>query len=433
MQQRSSPGRRPRLFVLSELYYPEETSTGYFVTRIAEGLAQVLPTTAICSQPTYSRRGTRAKREETRHGVLILRSRSTVLDKNVFVLRLLNFATTSLSIFATALRRIRRNDIVLVVTNPPLLPFMAAIACRLRGARLVLLIHDVYPDVMVAAGLMGASSAPRRMWDALTRRLYAFAHRIIVLGRDMETRVCGKLERIADRVLVIGHWADLDEVVPLPRESNPLLRTLGLESKFVVQYAGNIGRTHDIEVLVEAAEALAADYSDVHFLFIGSGAKKDWLVQQVRVRGLTNVTVLDSVPRSDLTVMLNACDVAVISFVKGMAGVSVASRMYNILAAGRPIIAVADEDSELALVVREEAVGWQVSSHCPRAVVDAVLAARADPQARLKMGRRSRKAAEEKYSFAGVLEAYIAAMEQLIAQGQSASPDSEREVRVSRS
>jgi colanic acid biosynthesis glycosyl transferase WcaI len=141
-----------RLWVVSELYYPEETSTGHFLTHIAEGLAAHYPVSALCSQPTYSKRGSRAPRREVRHGVEIHRGLGTTFDKDVLPGKLANALTISLSLFLTALRRFRRGDVALVVTNPPFLPFLTRLACALRGARCVLLIHDVYPETLIAAG-----------------------------------------------------------------------------------------------------------------------------------------------------------------------------------------------------------------------------------------------------------------------------------------
>jgi glycosyltransferase involved in cell wall biosynthesis len=201
-------------------------------------------------------------------------------------------------------------------------------------------------------------------------------------------------------------------VVPLRKEDTRLIRDLGLAKKFVVQYSGNIGRTHGLESLIDAA-LLLRDQPDIHFLFIGSGAKKPWLEKTVNELGLVSVTVLPLQPRDELCQSLNACDVAVISFVPGMAGVSVPSRMYNILAAGKPIIAVADEESELALVVREEGIGWVVPPNQPAKIREAALQARNDPETLRHMGRKARAVAEQKYSKSAVMEAYRALMQQV--------------------
>jgi glycosyltransferase involved in cell wall biosynthesis len=183
------------------------------------------------------------------------------------------------------------------------------------------------------------------------------------------------------------------------------LERLGLSDRFIIQYSGNIGRTHGVEQLAVCAEQLENDPT-VHFLFIGFGGKKLGLAQYVKERGLSNVTIMDYRPRAELSVSLTACNVTIISFVRGMAGVSVPSRMYNVMAAGKPIIAVADPGSELALVVKEEDIGWVVPPGDVDGLRMAILEAKANPDLLVQMGQRARRAAETKYSFERVNQAY---------------------------
>jgi colanic acid biosynthesis glycosyl transferase WcaI len=394
-----------KVWIVSELYYPEETSTGYLLTKIAEGLAEHRRINVLCAQPTYSARGVRAPSQEERNGVTIYRCRATTFDKNKLLLRLINLVTISLSIFLQAVRKIGKQDCVVVVTNPPLLPFLVAFACSLRGAKCLLLVHDVYPEVLIASGISQPHSVFTRLIAWLNRRLYGNVERIIILGRDMERIVSKKFEKDSRRTVIITNWADLDQIFPSPRNQNSLLEELGLSKKFVIQYAGNMGRTHGLESLLESARRLS-EIGDVHFLFIGSGAKKRWLEEAVANHEIRNITLLGNRPRSDQSNFLNACDVTVISFMPGMAGISVPSRMYNILAAGKPIIAVADSDSELALVVKEEGVGWIVPPDQPDKVVEAILDARAHPECVAEMGMRARAVAENKYSLSKVIESY---------------------------
>jgi len=399
-----SSARPRRLWVLSELYHPEETSTGYLLTRIAEGLAKDVDVRVLCSQPTYASRGLRAPGTEVRNRVRIRRCPSTTLDRTVRVHRLLNVLTITASLWAFAIVSVRRADYLLVVTNPPLLPFVAATVAWLRGASLLLLVHDVYPDVLIASGLLPRTGFLARSLCWLSQRLYRSARRTIVLGRDMKRLVVTAMGVSGDNIAIIPNWADTDAIQPTKREGNALLVELGLIGKFVVQYAGNMGYTHGLECLVEAMEKLRSD-EDVFFLFIGSGTKKPWLEAKVRELELPNAHVLGNRPRGDQPNFLNACDITIITFAAGMAGVSVPSRMYNILAAGKPIIAVADDDSELAVMIRDERLGWVVPPGETNGIVQAVLAARRQPEVLLDMGRRARAVAE-RFSLSSVIEAY---------------------------
>ncbi len=304
-----------------------------------------------------------------------------------------------------ALRLVRRGDRVLVVTNPPSLPFFASIVCKLRQAKCYLLIHDVYPEVLTAAGLLSADSLTARSLSWSSSWLYNKMEKIIVLGRDMSRIVARRTHPVESRIVIIPNWADVDEIVPLERKGNAFLAQLRIVDKFVVQYAGNMGRTHGIENLLSSAQSLQVR-NDIHYLFAGEGAKRQWLEERVRALGIGNVTILPLQPRRELCNLLNACDVAVISFIPGMAGLSVPSRMYSIMAAGKPIIAVADEDSELAMVVREEEIGWVVPPERPELLIEAILRSQSEPGVAQEMGKRARRVAEQKYPFTKVLESY---------------------------
>jgi colanic acid biosynthesis glycosyl transferase WcaI len=401
-----------RAFVVSELYYPEETSTGYLLTKIAEGMARDVAVTAICSQPTYSARGTRAPSRERRNGVDIERCAGTTLDKNTLWGRALNAVTISVALWWRVLRRIRRGDVAIVVTNPPFLPFGILLACRVKRARCALLVHDVYPEVLVAAGLSRRTSAIARATRRATRWLYRQSDRVIVLGRDMEILASQKLDGPSDKIVVIPNWADTEDILPSPKEENALLRELGLTARFVVQYAGNMGRTHGLEMLFAAAKRVRAD---VHWLFIGSGAKKGWLERAIARDGVRSMSILGNRPRNDQPVFLTACDVAIISFVPGMAGVSVPSRMYNIMAAARPIIAIADEASELARVVSEERIGWVIAPGDVDGLVAILDRLPGEPQVVREFGARARTVAASKYPLSRAIDRYLRLVRDLLA------------------
>jgi glycosyltransferase involved in cell wall biosynthesis len=408
------------IWVVSELYYPEETSTGHFMTKIAEGLGTEFPVRALCAQPSYSRRGTRVPAREYHNGVDIWRCSSTTFNKDHLALRVVNLVTISISIFVTALAHFQRGDYVLVVTNPPLLPYVTMLACRLRDAKCIVRVDDVYPHVLVAAGVLKIKSIPYRILDWLTRQLYYGAERIVVLGRDMKELISRKMSHHHERIRVITNWADLDLISPAPKRDNILLDELGLTDKFIVQWAGNMGHPHEVKSLLEAMIQLR-DNSDIHFLFIGSGSKRAWLESQVKQTGLKNATFLANRPRGDQPNFLNACDLAISSLIAGMSGISMPSRTYNILAAGKPILAIGEPDSELGLVIAEERVGWIVPPGQSDQIVHAILEARAQPVRLAEMGKRGRAVVEMKYSSESVINKYIGLIKDLSVSGSTAN------------
>ena len=394
-----------RLWVVSELYYPEETSTGYYLTRIAEGLANDFDVKVICGQPTYSARGTLAPKHEVHKGVEIFRAAGTTLDKNVIPFRLLNMVTLGLSVFFKALAKFRRGDRVLVVTTPPSMPFVVALASLTRGAAYTLVIHDNYPEILVATEKTTGDSLLFKTISFFNRWLYKHAAKIIVVGRDMRELVAKKTEGLDVPIATIPNWAELESVSPDRRSDNPLLEELGLANKIVFLYAGNMGHPNDLTTIVDAAGRLG-DQPDVHFIFLGAGVKRKWLEKRVAELQLTNVTILDPRPRSEQRIFLNACDVALVSLVGKMVGVSMPSRTYNILAAGKPILALAEPGSEVSRVVEEDHVGWVVPPGDPARFAETVrevVNRRADLDS---IGSAARTSALEKYSLETALEKY---------------------------
>ncbi len=401
----SLENRKKTLWVVSELYYPEMTSTGYYLTSIAEGLTDKFDVKVLCGQPNYSKRGTRADAHEIHNEVEIFRAFGTTLDKNVIVFRLINMLTLSLSIFFKALFQFQRSDKILVVTTPPSMPFIVALASLIRGGSYVLLIHDNYPEILIAVNKTKENSMLVRINEFFNRWLYKYASKIIVCGRDMKKLVERKTKGLDIPVEYIPNWAELEQVSPQPRENNKLLKELSLEDKFIFLYAGNMGHPNDLESLVFCAEKLLSD-EKYHFIFLGAGVKRKWLEREVSEKKLTNITLLDSKPRSEQNIFLNACDVAIVSLVKKMRGVSMPSRTYNILAVGKPILGLVEVDSEVSFVVEEEKVGWIVPPNEPEKLLKVIRQIYIERDKIPEMQKRARSAALAKYSLKTAIENY---------------------------
>ena len=340
------------LWIATEHFRPDAVSTGLLLTQIAEHLARDIEVKVVCGWPAAQRPEIRAPRRERLGSMSVERFSSYAGDRASLLRRGAGAIRFSSSVFWRVATSARPSDCILVVTNPPLLPYAMMLAARFRGARCALLVYDVYPEALVASGAL-KSGPSIRLLQAASRWMHSSASRLIVLGRDMKVLVAAKTGSL-ERITIVPNWADLDLITPLRREE--LLEELGLEDRFVVQYSGNMGRTHALELLVDAAAKLSG--TSVHFLLIGSGAKRQWLEAAVRKRGLQNVSIMDPQPREGLATSLAGCDLAIIPFVPGMSGISVPSRMYNIFAAGRPVLAVAESDTELALLVEEHGMGW---------------------------------------------------------------------------
>ena len=402
---------KPRLWVVSEVYYPELTSTGYYLTAIAEGLADSFDVKALCGQPNYSSRGVKAPKRELHNGVEIYRASGTRLNKNNIVLKLVNMLTLSLSMLFHSVSKFRRGDRILVVTTPPTMPFLIAAASLLRGSPYTLLIHDAYPEVMAAVGTVKRKSFFYKTIDYFNRWLYKHARKIIVVGRDMKKLISKKSSGLNISIDYIPNWAEIDDVKPRQRSENLLITELGIENKLIVLHAGNIGYPTDVDTLIDVMKTLNGD-DRFHFVFIGSGVKRHLLENAIDKFDLINLSLLDPRPRGEQIDFLNACDIGLVSLVKDMYGAAMPSKTYNIMAAGKPVLALTDEGSELALVIDESRIGWHLEpgdANALRATLDEICERRSELRS---IGNRAREAAERDYSLSTAIARYREALKQ---------------------
>jgi glycosyltransferase involved in cell wall biosynthesis len=285
------------------------------------------------------------------------------------------------------------------------MPFVVAIAALTKGASYTLLIHDNYPEILIATQKARPGSFIVNAMSFFNRWLYKHAAKIIVVGRDMLELVRRKTAGLDIPIANIPNWAELESVEPASRSENKMLGELGLREKLVFLYAGNMGHPNDMESIVASAHMLR-ERKDVHFVFLGTGAKRRWLEERVGSLGLPNVTVLDPRPRSEQMDFLNACDVAIVSLVSNMVGVSMPSRTYNILAAGKPILALTEEGSEVARVVAEDGIGWITPPLHPDKLTATILKISESRDRLAGMGEAAREVALRSYSLEVALEKY---------------------------
>jgi colanic acid biosynthesis glycosyl transferase WcaI len=381
---------------LNRSYWPDTGATGQLLTELAEDLVRVhgFDVTVVTGYPL--RRDRRVPASETRNGVHVVRARGTVFDPRRFAGRALNYVTYFLSSCAVMLagRRLvagaRRADVIVALTDPPIIGLAAALGAWRSGARLVFLCQDVFPEVAVL--VEGFRS---RLVDAILDRIGRFiirkADRVVALGDTMKRRLVATKGADPSRVEVIHNWADCAALTPAPR-SNAFSRAHGLDGRFVVMHAGNIGLSQDFDVVLDAAARLAAR-DDVVFVLIGDGARRMGLQQDVAARGLPNVRFIPFQPREAMRESYASADVFLVTLKPGLAGFIVPSKLYGILAAGRPSVTAVEEDSEAVQITREYACGIVVPPGDGAALADAIVRLRADSGLRETLGSNARAAA----------------------------------------
>jgi colanic acid biosynthesis glycosyl transferase WcaI len=291
---------------------------------------------------------------------------------------------------------------VIAKTDPPLVSIIAMLAAKLKGAVLINWLQDIFPEV---ASCLGANPLPRP-FDMLLRRCRDLSLRSarmnVVLGERMRDRV--QLRGIpAERIQIIENWAELAPPHPKPVGHSALRSRLGLADKFVIGYSGNLGRAHEFQTLIGAAEILHND-SSIVFLMIGGGAGMQQLVRVVMERALGNFRFLPYQPRDSLSDSLAASDVHWVSLLPSLEGLIVPSKFFGILAAARPVIFIGDQDGELARIIRGAQCGIAVSVGDVAALVQAVREFKGDPASLARAGGNGYRRYCERYAAPRALE-----------------------------
>lgn len=403
-----------QVVVVSQHFHPEDDATGALMTSLATGLAsRGFTVSALAAQPSYFADSKVGSKRTIFRRVSIERVWSTRFGRHRIAGRLVDAVSLTLTL-AFRIVSLPRKATVIVVTNPPFLPIAAALSRLIGRGRLVIVIHDVFPDTGARLGLIRPNGLIYRLLTWLMRATLSQADRIIVLGRDMEWVIRERLPyRCRGRVNFVPNWADGDEIYPMPKSESRVAQAEHLDETFTVQYSGNIGRTQDLEGILDAAEILQG--SDITFSFVGEGANLRRLMEMAERRSLKNVRFRPRVERSELADSLAACDVALVSLAPGMKGLSVPSKYYAALASGRAVVAVMAPGAEIAMSVTENTCGVVVPPGDAKALADAIQKLRDDPVGLAIRSFNARQSFEAKYNVDRAIDRYAAIVESAVA------------------
>ncbi len=352
--------RTGKIVLVTQHYAPFPSTTSGYMTDIARALAQDSRVVVISSSPDSASRLPPAPGEPE-----VIEIKSWWPEKSALVSRTFAAVLFSVQVFVAVMKQARSEDVLLCVTTPFTLPYMVALAARLRKAASALIIYDLYPDTLVMAGFLGASSILTRWFRSANEVMFRWLDAIVIIGRDMGVKLLDYPKITATKINLIPNWATLPVRYRELDSENPYRRQCG--GRFIVAMSGNAGFTHDPESVFEAARILQNN-PDIKFLLSGEGVGWTKLNEMQAASPLPNVTLIGRVPESELESFLCAGDIWIVPYRKNNTGVSVPSRIYNLLAIGRPIIICSEPDAEAAILMREEDIGWVTPPEEPQAI-----------------------------------------------------------------
>ncbi|HWB01148.1 MAG TPA: glycosyltransferase family 4 protein [Pirellulales bacterium] len=388
------PDRPLRVLFLNRSYWPEIEATGQLLTELCEDLSPRMQITVLAGQPNQNPDGQAFQRSgaQTRHGVEIHRVWNTRFPKRSFAGKAMNLVSYFAAAWFAAMR-LPRPDIVVVETDPPWLCLLGGFLRHWFGCRLVVYLQDIYPDIGVAIGTLREGR-----FTALLRQLFFGVHRradrVVVLSDEMR-QLLVRAGVAAERIVCIPNWIDTRTVRPMP-PPNRFRDEHAAGARFLAMYSGNLGMCQRLEDVVNAAGKLN-HRSDIRFLIVGEGARKQQLRDQASKLRLNNLEFLPYQPKSRLGESLTAPDVHLIPLDERVTQFLMPSKLYGVLAAGIATVAVAPVTSDLAKVVRDAQCGVVVPNGNPAALADAIAWCADHPEELAAMGRRGRELAVAEY------------------------------------
>jgi colanic acid biosynthesis glycosyl transferase WcaI len=407
MDQTAEIQQTAKIVVVSQHYPPDGSTTAAIMAVIASHLTAQAPVLVLSGSP-----GSALHQAVGRDQPVVVDIKNRLPAKAALMRRAVAESLFTLRVFVALLRKLRRGDVAITVPAPFMLPYAVAAAARLKRARSALIMHDLYPDVLVMAGLLGDSSVLAKAMRGANALMFRALNAVIIIGRDTEALLLRYKGVTPDKIRFIPNWATLAPGVRPISSDNPYRRLQ--TARFLVGLSGNLGFTHDPDVVFDAARLLRDD-SDIHFLLSGWGIGFERLKQLQSAANLPNVTLVERVPEADLEQFLSAADVWLIPYRKNLAGVSVPSRFYNLLAIGRPVLLLSEPNAEAALTVSEHGLGWVVEPGHPEELARIIrLASRSQDSSRAERAATIAK----RYNFADAMAGYADLMQKLLREAE---------------
>jgi glycosyltransferase involved in cell wall biosynthesis len=428
---------KENILVIQQHFYPEIAATGQLLLDLCEDLVKAgYQVKVITGNPTEIPQEIQRRnilKKENYKGIEIFRLKNTTFNKYRMVGRVLNYLSFHFLVFIRVLFS-EKPDLVFVLSTPPFISFYGIMLKIFKGSKVIYNVQDLFPDLAVELGKLKNKQFIeflKKLSELIVRKV----DKVVVVGEYMEKRIRKELlggtsastsASANDHIITIHNWADGDKIKVLKdegvdtdgstdAENNYLKKEWGLEVKFVVLYSGNIGYLHEFDTIISAAEDIQnKGYKDIVFAFIGEGIKKEYIRKKAEEKGLNNFLFFPYQSRGKLTYSLGLANVSLVSLDEGFEGMVVPSKMYGILASGRPMIGIIGRESEINEIIREGRCGRIVKIGDGKALSGVVIEYYKNPQNCREEGMNGRKYFKENFDRKIATEKYIKVIEETL-------------------
>ncbi|MEO5339271.1 MAG: glycosyltransferase family 4 protein [Magnetococcus sp. MYC-9] len=385
-----------KIIFLNRFFSPDHAATSQMLADLTTDLVKRgLSVQVIASRLRYDDPRARLPGREVLDGVHVHRVWSSRFGRHFLPGRLIDYLTFHLSAACRLFLLARRDDLVVVLSDPPLLAVSQWPILRLRHARLLTWNHDIFPEVAMLLGVRPFGNPGLRLLRRVRNRTWRQAFRNVVLGQRMAEKL--RQEGVpAERICIIHNWSDGQTIRPIAHEKNPLRTEWEVNGRFVVGYSGNLGRAHEMDTILAAARELE-HRPEICFLFIGGGVGFNRLQERLKAAPPPNILLKPYQPRCMLPYSLTLPDIHWISLMPELEGLIVPSKVYGILAAGRPTLYVGDRQGEIPALLQAAGCGCTCAIGDVQAVVRQLIAWADDRQQCQRMGQSARRLFLERF------------------------------------
>jgi glycosyltransferase involved in cell wall biosynthesis len=403
------------ILFLCQYFYPEYISSATLPFDTAEALSKAgFSVGALSGYPKEYNLNAEVPLKEIHKNIEIKRLKYIQLKRSNFIGRLINYFSFTFFV-ALRFKEFRNYKAVIVYSNPPVLPLIAALAQRIYKVKMIFVSYDVYPEMAYITNTIRENSLISKIMTFVNKIVFKHVNKVVALSNDMKAYLLKHRSNLSvDQINVIPNWYE-DKGTPDTKESirNHQLYSIKRDGKFVVSYFGNMGICQDLETLIEAIRNFKGN-SKIQFLFAGHGNKMNLLKQIIKDEKLENVLVFDFLHGQDYQDALNISDCFVVSLAEGLTGLAVPSKTYSYMMAGKPVISIMDTDSDIARDLTNNNAGYAIEVGESEQLINAIKELQGDTNKLIKMGGNCRRIFLEKYNKELCTEKYVKMMQTIL-------------------
>jgi len=382
-------------YFVTRYFYPDESSGNSLLLSLVDKLSSNgFEDINVLTSNRISKSNTKLKKTAVKNNIKIrrLRALNPLIDK--LYVRVFDYGIFLINTFFFTLFRIKKDSVMITMSDPPMLSSVLGLACYLRGIKQIQWLQDVYPEITRSVGInlpLFKSLKLLRNWSMKK----AIAN--VVISNEMKKHFISEGIN-EEKITVIPNWTDEEEIYPIDIEKNKQYYNFASKDKFIIGYSGNFGVLHDFRILLESIKKVRSD-NKIEFLFIGSGKRKIEIENFCIENKLENIQIFPFQKREILNQTLNIPDVHVVTLLENVSPFAYPSKIYGAMAAGKPIIFIGEKNCELFNFVESNAIGFSVENHDTKKLLDIILKLKNNDELRSEISRKTRKLFLSNYTF----------------------------------